>query len=201
MIFFSSSEVYGDYKGVMSESVMDEIEVRQMNDYALSKWVNEQQIHNSNTKHGTETVIVRLFNTYGPGEWFHPYRSVNCKFTYHALHGLPVTVYKGHTRSSTYLSDAVRTVSNITDNFKSGETYNIGNNEEHSIEYLSELIWNYTKASDGLISFEDSEIMTTQKKKVDISNSVRDLDHKNTIALDEGVKKTVDWMRAYYDIT
>ena len=27
-----------------SENVMDKFEIKQMNDYALSKWVNEQQV-------------------------------------------------------------------------------------------------------------------------------------------------------------
>lgn len=39
MIFTSSSEIYGDYPGVMSENIMDTAEIKQMNDYALSKWV------------------------------------------------------------------------------------------------------------------------------------------------------------------
>ncbi|MCJ7633226.1 NAD-dependent epimerase/dehydratase family protein, partial [Candidatus Bathyarchaeota archaeon] len=68
MIFFGSAEVYGDYTGVMSEGVMDTIPIRQMNDYAVSKWVNEMQILNSATMFGTESVRVRLFNVYGPGE-------------------------------------------------------------------------------------------------------------------------------------
>ena len=67
MIFTSSSEVYGDYRGVMSEDVMDKVAIRQMNDYAMSKRVNEMQILNSADRFGTETVRVRLFNTYGPG--------------------------------------------------------------------------------------------------------------------------------------
>ena len=50
LIFFGSAEVYGDYDGVMSEDVMDEIPIKQMNDYALSKWVNELQILNSATR-------------------------------------------------------------------------------------------------------------------------------------------------------
>ncbi len=41
MIFFSSAEVYGDYVGVMSEDVMDKIAIKQMNDYAITKWAGE----------------------------------------------------------------------------------------------------------------------------------------------------------------
>lgn len=200
LIHFSSSEVYGDYEDVMAENVMENVEIKQMNDYAMSKWVNEMQIRNSRIKHNTETVIVRLFNTYGPGEWYHPYRSVNSKFTYHALHGLPVTVYKGHFRTSTYLEDTCRTLSNIVDNFVPGEVYNIGGSEYHDIETLVEHIWKYTGADRSLISYRDSEILTTKSKKVDISKANKDLNHKLTINLEEGIKKTIDWMKEYYKL-
>ena len=179
---------------------METTEVKQLNDYALSKWVNEQQIRNSAIQHGTETVIVRLFNTYGPGEWYHPYRSVNCKFCYHALHGIPITVYKGHMRTSTYLEDTCTTLANIVNNFKAGEVYNIGGTEEHTIEKLAEIIWKYTKADPKLITYEDSEMLTTKAKKVDTSKAIRDLEHKLTITMEDGVKKTIDWMRDYYGL-
>jgi UDP-GlcNAc:undecaprenyl-phosphate GlcNAc-1-phosphate transferase len=35
------------------------------------------------------SFVVRLFNTYGPGEFYSPYRSVNCRFLYCGLNGLP----------------------------------------------------------------------------------------------------------------
>jgi dTDP-glucose 4,6-dehydratase len=194
LVHFSSSEVYGDYPGVMSEDVMDAVEIKQMNDYALSKWVNEQQIANSRIQHGTESVVVRLFNTYGPGEWYHPYRSVNCKFVYHALTGLPVTVYRGHTRTSTFLEDSCRTLANIADNFIPGETYNIGGRDHHDIETLADLVWSFTGADRSLIHFAESEILTTKDKTVDISKSERDLKHQNTVGLEDGVRRTVEWM-------
>lgn len=199
LIHFSSSEVYGDYDGVMEEKVMDDLEIKQMNDYALSKWVNEQQIRNSQIQHNTQSVVIRLFNTYGPGEWYHPYRSVNCKFVYHALHGLPVTVYKGHLRTSTYLDDTCRTIGNIVDNFIPGRIYNIGGRELHSIEELVEMVWKHSGASKDLIMYKESEILTTKIKKVDVNLSEKELNHKNTVSLDDGVKLTVDWMRDYYN--
>lgn len=200
LIHFSSSEVYGDYEEIMTEDVMDNVEIKQMNDYAMSKWVNEMQVRNSRIMHGTESVIVRLFNTYGPGEWYHPYRSVNSKFCYHALHGIPITVYKGHFRTSTYLEDTCNTLSNIVDNFKAGEVYNIGGSEYHDIETLADIIWDYTGADKKLIKKLESEILTTKSKKVDISKAVNDLNHTLTINLNEGVKKTIDWMREYYGV-
>ncbi len=93
MIFFGSAEVYGDYDGVMREDVMDTIPIKQMNDYAISKWVNEMQILNSAAMFGTETVRMRLFNVYGVGEHYTPYRGWIPKFIYKAMHDEPYTVY------------------------------------------------------------------------------------------------------------
>jgi dTDP-glucose 4,6-dehydratase len=181
----------------MREDVMDLIEIKQMNDYAISKWANEMQIRNSRILYNTETVIVRLFNTYGPGEFYHPYRSVNCKFCYHAIKGLPVTVYKNHYRSSTYIDDAVTTIANISDNFIDGRIYNIGNNQYHDIERLVNIIWDYTGADRSLITYKDSEPLTTKTKKPDLFLSISELNHKQTVNLEEGVKKTIDWMKNF----
>ena len=201
LIHFSSSEVYGDWDDVMSEDVMDKHEIKQMNDYAMSKWVNEMQVRNSAIQYGTETVVVRLFNTYGPGEYYSPYRSVNCRFLYCALHGLPWTVFKGHTRTSTYLADTVRTLANITDNFKPGEAYNIGGNQEHTIEELSNTIIEVTQADPNLAHHEESEILTTKSKRVDVTKAVRELNHQDSYSLRDGVELTAEWMRRVYNLS
>src|SRR6267142_3936386 len=142
MIFCSSSEVYGDWNGVMSENVMDRNEIRQLNDYALTKWVSEIQVINHSQMENTENVRVRLFNTYGPGEPFSPYAGAVCMFAYSALHDLPYEVYLNHHRTFTYVTDAVRTLANIVTNFHAGEAYNIAGREHHDIKYLSDLVLN-----------------------------------------------------------
>ena len=201
LIHFSSSEVYGDWPDIMVESVMDDYEIKQMNDYAMTKWVNEMQIRNSGIHYGTESVVVRLFNTYGPGEYYSPYRSVNCRFMYCALHGLPWTVFRGHQRTSTYLADTVRTLANISDKFRPGETYNIGGYELHSIEELSDTILKATGADPALVQYKESEVLTTKIKKVDTSKSLEHLGHANSYTLEEGVALTVDWMKKAYGIS
>ncbi|MFQ5806995.1 MAG: NAD-dependent epimerase/dehydratase family protein, partial [Phycisphaerae bacterium] len=200
LIHFSSSEVYGDWPEVMLESVMDDYEVKQLNDYAMSKWVNEMQVRNSHLRYATESVIVRLFNTYGPGEYYSPYRSVNSRFLFCALQGLPWTVYRGHARTSTYVADTVRTLGNISENFMAGETYNIGGSELHSIEELSEIVLKVTGAEPSLVQYEDSEALTTKTKRVDVSKSIRDLDHRNSYSLEDGMRITANWMRKVYEV-
>lgn len=200
LIHFSSSEVYGDWPEIMAESVMDQYEIRQMNDYAMTKWVNEMQIHNSRMHYGTESVIVRIFNTYGPGEYYSPYRSVNARFVYCALTGLPWVVFRGYSRTSTYLSDSVRTLANIVERFVPGETYNIGGQQLHTIEELSNIVLAATGASPSLVEYRDSEILTTRDKKVDTSKARDHLGHQDSVSLAEGVAKTVAWMKGVYGI-
>jgi dTDP-glucose 4,6-dehydratase len=200
-VYFSSSEVYGDFDGVMAEDVMDRFEIRQMNDYALSKWVNEQQVLNSTEQFGTESVRVRLFNTYGPGEPYSPYRSVICLFAYRLLHGLRITVYRGHTRTSTYIEDCARALGSIADRFKPGEVYNIAGDDYHSIEEVAEIVVRLTgntDRADELVRYQDSEILTTTHKKVDNSKAKRELEMDTTVGLEEGIASTIAWMREYY---
>ncbi len=201
LVHFSSSEVYGDYPHLMVEHITDEVEIKQLNDYAMSKWVNEMQIRNAIAQHGVESVVVRLFNTYGPGEYYSPYRSVNCRFLYCALHGLPWTVYRGHARTSTFLADTIRTVANLVEHFKPGETYNIGGDQLHTIEELSDLVLKVTGASPTLVRYADAEPLTTKVKLVDTSKAVRDLGHRSTYSLEEGLRLTADWMRQVYKLS
>ncbi len=217
MVFTSSSEVYGDYEGEMVEDVLDRVPIRQLNDYAITKWVNEMQIMNSaerfgtetvrvrlfNTygpgeRFGTETVRVRLFNTYGPGEYYSEYRSVICRFIYHALHDLPYTVYLDHHRSSTYIDDTVRTLANISENFKPGEVYNIAGEEYHDIKTLSDMILSYLGKDDSLVEYVEFEKHNTRNKLANVEKAKRDLGHECTVSLAEGIPRTIEWQKEVY---
>jgi len=200
MIFFSSAEVYGDYDGVMSEGVMDKVAIKQMNDYAMTKWVGEMQVLNSASMFGTETVRIRPVNAYGPHEHFSPYRGVIPQFIYKALHSQPYTVYLGHKRVFDYIGDTSKTIANIIDNFIPGEVYNIGGKEEweHDIKYVSDLILDYLGKDDSKVTYKEAEPFTTRVKHMDFSKIRRDLNHDPKISLEEGIPKTIEWMKKVY---
>jgi dTDP-glucose 4,6-dehydratase len=198
MIFFGSAEVYGDYDGVMSEDVMDRIPIKQMNDYAIAKWVNELQILNSAAMFGTETVRVRLFNVYGPGEHYTPYRGWIAKFIYNAINDKPYTVYLGHKRTLEYVEDLCRTLANIIDNFKLGEVYNLGGDEQYDIKFVSDLILKYASKDDSKVAYKETEQFTTKIKTPDSSKAKRDLGFKSTVHVEEGMRRTVEWFQKLY---
>jgi dTDP-glucose 4,6-dehydratase len=202
MILFSSAEVYGDYDGVMKEDVMDTIPIKQMNDYAMTKWVNEMQVLNSSAMYGTETVRVRLVNAYGPYEHYTPYRGVIPNFIYRALMNMPYTVYLNHRRIFDYVEDTCRTLASIIDNFISGEVYNIAGRKEWEceIKHISDLILDYLDKDDSRVEYKKAEPFTTRVKKIDSSKAAKDLGHDPRIPLEEGIPKTIEWMKTLYGL-
>jgi len=198
MIFFGSAEVYGDYDGVMSEDVMDKVPIGQMNDYAIAKWANELQIVNSAAMFGTETVRVRLFNVYGPKEHYTPYRGFIPKFIYKALHGEPYTVYLGHRRTLEYVEDVCKTLAYILKNYKPGEVYNLGGDEQYEIKYVSDMILRSLEKDDSKVTYKETESFTTRIKTPDSSKAKKDLGFKLTVPLEEGIRRTVEWFKKSY---
>lgn len=202
LIFFSSAEVYGDYDGFMSEDVMDKVPIKQMNDYAMTKWVGELQVLNSAAMFGTESVRVRPVNAYGPHEHYSSYRGVIPNFIYKALKGEPYTVYLGHRRTFDYVEDTCRTFANVVGNFKPGEVYNVGGKEEweHDIKYVSDLILKNLGKNDAKVTYKEAEPFTTRVKHMDFSKIRRDLKHNPQVPLEEGIPRTIDWMKKAYSL-
>jgi len=199
LIFTSSSEIYGD---VRADWLDEDLPLRQTiiqhNDYALTKWVNEVQIMNFEKRYGVPIMRLRLFNAYGPGEYYHKYRSVVCLFVYHALHGLPYTVFQGYHRVFMYVDDLVPTMARAVTAFKPGQVYNVGGREYRSVEELSEIVLAATGARPSLVQFETLDAHNTVNKRPDISRAARDLGHDPKISLEQGVPLTVAWMREVY---
>ena len=202
MVFFSSAEVYGDYDQIMSEDVMDRVPLKQMNDYAISKWAGELQCLNHAAMFGVEVVRVRPVGCYGPHEYYSPYRGVIPIFVYRALLGQKLTVHRGHKRIFDYVEDTCQTLANIVDNFVPGEVYNVGGREEWAIniEELADIILQATGARRDLVEYKNEEDFTTRVKIVDFSKARRDLGHDPQIDIHEGIRRYVAWARKTYAV-
>lgn len=199
LIFTSSSEIYGEaQEPLLTEDLPIQKTIIQHNDYALTKWANEVQIINFEKKYQTPIVRLRLFNAYGPGEYYHPYRSVVCLFVYRALKGIPYEVYEGYHRVFMYVDDLIPTIANVGNNFKPGEVYNIGGTEYRSVKELSDLVLKYTQGNPELVSYLPEDKHNTVSKRPDIQKAMRDLGHNSKVLLEEGLPVTVEWMKKVY---
>ena len=199
LIFASSSEIYGDkHKDILSEEIPLQQSIIQHNDYAVTKWVNEIQIMNFEKRFGIPAVRLRFFNAYGPGEYYHNYRSVVCLFTYRALHRIPYDVYLGYHRVFMYIDDFIPTLANVADNFVPGEVYNIGGDEFRSVKELSDLILSCSGMDDSIVNYLPEDRHNIMNKRPNIDRARQAFGHNPRVTLEEGVPRTVEWMRRIY---
>lgn len=199
LIFASSSEIYGDkHGGILSEEIALHTSIIQQNDYAVTKWVNEIQIMNFEKRHKNECMRLRFFNAYGPGEYYHKYRSVVCLFCYRALFDIPYQVYKGYHRVFMYIDDFIPTLAKSCESFASGEVYNIGGQEFRSVEELSDIVLSYAGKSNKLVEYLPEDRHNVLNKRPNIERAKKAFGHDPKIALEVGVPKTLEWMRSVY---
>lgn len=199
LAFASSSEIYGDkHADILREAIPLQHSIIQHNDYAVTKWVNEIQIMNFEKRYGNECVRLRFFNAYGPGEYYHNYRSVVCLFVYRALHGLPYEVYDGYHRVFMYIDDFIPTLANVVDNFVPGEVYNIGGEEFRSVREVSDLILAYLGLDDRHVTYLPEDKHNVQNKRPDITKAKLAFGHNPKTMLEQGVPRTIDWMQQTY---
>lgn len=196
LLFASSSEIYGTCEEeVLREDLSDNIPLWQPNEYALSKWANEVQIVNFSNRHDTDAVRLRFFNAYGPGESYHPYRSVVALFCHRALHGIPWTVYMGYHRTFMWHGDFIPTLANALEQAPAGEAINIGGTDYRSVEEVSDLILRETGADPDLVTYMPEDAHNIKSKRPCNEKAERLLGHAPTVLIDEGIPETLDWMR------
>tara|TARA_S200000501_G_scaffold375295_1_gene426963 strand:- start:209 stop:1141 length:933 start_codon:yes stop_codon:yes gene_type:complete len=193
----STSEVYGDPEiSPQPESYWGRVNpngVRSMYDEA--KRFAEAAVSSYNRIYNIDSRIVRLFNTYGPKMKINDGRVVT-NFIVQALNGEDITIYgKGNqTRSFCYVSDTVAGIIKAMDS-ESNEVFNIGNPNEITIMQLAETIIQLTESKSGVKYQELPDDDPTQRKP-DIGKAINILDWKPDIGLEEGLNKTIGWVKA-----
>ena len=193
----STSEVYGDPEiSPQPETYWGRVNpngVRSMYDEA--KRFAEAAVSSYNRIYNIDSRIVRLFNTYGPKMKINDGRVVT-NFIVQALNGEDITIYgKGNqTRSFCYVSDTVAGIIKAMDS-ESNEVFNIGNPNEITILQLAETIIQLTESKSGVKYQELPDDDPTQRKP-DIGKAINILDWKPDIGLEEGLSKTIGWVKA-----
>jgi UDP-glucose 4-epimerase len=151
----SSSEVYG--KGVKVPFHEDDDCVigpttHSRWAYATSKAIDEFLGLAYHRQFGLPVIIMRFFNTIGPRQTGR-YGMVVPRFIRQALKNEPLDVYGDgqQTRCFTDVSDVVEAVYNLANLPEApGQVYNIGSNQEVSINELAEQIINLTGSSSSI---------------------------------------------------
>lgn len=207
MLFFSSSEIYGDpgpahiptaedYRGYVSctgpRACYDE-----------SKRYGETLCVVFAQQYGVPIKVARPFNNYGPGLKISD-RRVIPDFARDVLAGRPIVMHSSGTPSRTfcYSSDAVAGYLKTLVNGRAGEAYNIGTESpeismadlaervvaagRELLGYMGEVIKQPSEEKDYLVD-------NPQRRCPSIAKARAELGYAPSVGLDEGLRRSLVW--------
>ncbi|MCD6044248.1 MAG: NAD-dependent dehydratase [Burkholderiales bacterium] len=192
----STSEVYGDPKvHPQTEDYWGNVNpIGFRSCYDEGKRCAETLFFDYFRQHRLRIKVARIFNTYGPR--MHPSDGrVVSNFIVQALKSAPITIYgKGNqTRSFCYVDDLVEALVRLmnTDDGFTGPV-NLGNPTEFTVLGLAKKVIELTRSKSELVHKPLPEDDPMQRKP-DISLARRKLEWEPSIALDDGLRRTIEY--------
>lgn len=189
----STSEVYGDpLEHPQRETYWGNVNpLGPRSCYDEGKRIAETLSMNYKEQGAVDARIVRIFNTYGPRMLFDDGRVVS-NFIVQALKGEDITVYgEGlQTRSFCFVDDLVRGIMRTMECEGFYGPVNLGNPNEMTIVDLARKIIELTGSSSQVV-FRPLPKDDPTRRRPDISLAKRKLDWEPTVALDEGLQRTI----------
>lgn len=145
---------------------------------------------------GVDTRIIRIFNTYGPRMRPYDGRAVPT-FIRQALEDKNLTVFGdgSQTRSFCYVSDLVEGIYRVMMSAYHLPV-NLGNPAEYTIKELAEIIISAIGGKSEII-YQTLPTDDPKRRRPDISLAKRLLDWEPAMPVDEGLKMTIEWFKAY----
>jgi UDP-glucose 4-epimerase len=190
-MFASSREVYGNSGQVVHKECDINIE-RMESPYSASKFGSEALIHAYKKCYGIDFIIFRFSNVYGK---YDDSDRVMPMFIRLSKKNGDVTVFgREKTLDFTYIDDAVNGIVLGVRNFDKAKnnTINLAYGNGTTILRVAELIQKET-GSRGRIIVSEPKTGEVIKYIADISNAGELLGYEPKVAIEEGVRKSVEW--------
>ncbi len=192
----STSEVYGDpevnpqtedYRGSVNP-------IGPRACYDEGKRCAETLFFDYKRQHGTDIRIARIFNTYGPHMLPDDGRVIS-NFIVQALRGEPLALYGdgSQTRSFCYVDDLVDGLVRLMDSDEIGPV-NLGNPAEITIAEVAKKVIGLV-GSGSSIETRPLPADDPTRRCPDIGLARRTLGWEPTVALDDGLKRTIEYFR------
>jgi len=186
-VFISSCAVYGEpeYLPVDEKHLTEPV-----SPYAASKLVAEHFCLGFHEKQLLKSVVLRLFNVYGPRQGINDYSGVITRFIDRCKQGLPLVVYGdgSQTRDFVNVCDVVEAVLSAMENKAAeGEVFNIGFGEPVSIRGLAEAFLELAGLNLEVIN-EEPRLGDIKHSYADISKAEKFLGYGPKVSLRDGLR-------------
>lgn len=188
----SSCAVYGDAHEL---PVSENVTPNPLTPYAITKLASEYYCQTFSEVYGLDTVSLRYFNIYGPGQ--NPqsdYAAVIPQFIHRTLNGKELVIYGDgeQTRDFVFVKDAVR-ANLLAMRSKENGVFNVASGKQISINQLASLI------------ADDVDVIYEPQREGDIRHSVGDaskakrLGFETTYSIEDGLRETIEWYKEYQE--
>lgn len=164
--------------------------------YGVQKITIEKLLYLYRYMYGLDYRIIRLANPYGPYQRPNGVLGAVTTFTYKALKGDEITVYGDGSvvRDFIYIDDAIRAIMKIVNGENKHRTFNLGCGYGTSIKQVLETI----EKALGIklnVSYLEGRKVDVPVNYLDISRYEKYYGALNPISLEDGIRKTADFMK------
>ncbi len=191
VVLISSGAVYGRQE---EQPLHEDMMPNPQSPYAVSKLAAEHYVRTIGALWGIETVVLRVFNAYGPGQHLPPaHPPVIPNFLYQAVRGGTLVIHGdgSQTRDYVFVDDVVNAmVAAATAPLASGEIINVGSGTETSVRDLAELVLELT-GSHAEIIYNPRTGRGVSRMRADLTKAQHLLNYTPRIPLAEGLKLTL----------
>jgi nucleoside-diphosphate-sugar epimerase len=195
LVYAGSSSAYGNAPTLPKHEQMP---AQPLSPYALQKYMVEQYCQMFTRLYGLETVTIRYFNVFGPRQDpGSPYSGVISLFATALLDGRQPTIYGDgeQTRDFTYVANVVDGVLRACEAGNvSGETINVATGGRISLNELL-AVMNGVVGTDLKAVYQEPRAGDVKDSQADISKARRLLGYEPIVALEEGLRHTIEWCR------
>ncbi len=192
VVFISSGAIYGE----QSEQPLKENLVPQpTSPYAVSKLSSEYYVRTIGRLWGIETVSLRVFNAYGPGQHLpasHP--PVIPNFLHQSVRNGSIVVHSdgAQSRDYVYIDDVVRAmIAASTAPSIDNQVINVGSGEETSVRELARWVIGLTE-SDAEIIYNPRSNKGVNRMIADLTLAKEKLGYEPQVSLEEGLNLTIE---------
>jgi UDP-glucose 4-epimerase len=198
-MFASSSSVYGD---IDKFPTPETYQTNPISPYGVSKLAAEKYCDAFFVCYGLPTISFRYFTVYGP--WGRPDMLI-MKVIESCYKGKPLTIFKKNrkpvdfTRDFSYIDDVIEAnVLAMKSNIKN-DVFNVSSKREVKVKYIIDFIIKETGKQPKFVEAEASPA-DPLRSLADISKIEKILGFVPKTDIEEGIKNTIAWYRAYNKI-
>ncbi len=191
VVFISSGTIYGNQK---TQPVRESCRPNPHSPYAVSKLAAEYYVRTIGDLWGIETVCLRVFNAYGPGQRLPPTNAPVIPYCIRQAidHGTIVVHGDGsQTRDYVYIDDVVDAMSNaatIPDIKRL--IINVGSGKETSVSEVIKQVLDITRAKPEIVMNKTHD-SGPSRMRADLGLAEKKLGYKPKVSLIEGLTRTI----------